>query len=132
MASPIRPDDTGLDRVSKLLPADVTAAFISAREALGAYYGQEHRAVPVVLAFAVILALCPFYFRHYSRITDTAHIAFLCLGFVVFALGLASVDFGNLFQAWKQEIKGISIALPIIWAYIISNIFAGWLGSRER
>ena len=130
MASPIRPDDTGLDRVTKLLPADVTAAFISAREGLAAFYGTSDRAKPIVWTFVAILVLCPFYFRFYSRITDWAHIAFLCLSFIVFALALASVDFRNLFPNLGNEIRGVSIALPIIWAYIISNIFAGWLGGR--
>jgi hypothetical protein len=52
---------------------------------------------------------------------------------VVFALGLASHDFKSLLPTtWGHEIRGILIALPIVWAYVISNIFSGWLGSREQ
>jgi hypothetical protein len=131
MSAPIKPDDNAIERVSKLLPADVTAAFLSAKEALAAYYvDPSDRAAPIFWTFFAILVMCPLYFRYYSKITSVPHIIFLCLSFIVFALSLANTDFMNFFPPLAGTIKVTSIALPILWAFIISNIFAGVLGDK--
>jgi hypothetical protein len=131
MSAPIKSDDTTIERVSKLLPADVTAAFLSGKEALAAYYNDPaERAGPIFWMFLVILILSPFYFRFYSKITSVPHIIFLSLSFVVFALSLANSDFRNVFPGLAEPIKVTSIVLPILWAFLISNIFVGVLGDR--
>ena len=131
MSAPIKPDDSAIERVTKLLPADVTAAFLSAKEAIAAYYGDPaDSALPVVWTFAVILLLSTAYYRFYNKITSIPHIVFLCLSFVVFALSLAHTDFMNVFPAAATSIKVTSIILPILWAFLISNIFAGILGTK--
>ena len=131
MSAPIKPDDSPIERVSKLLPADVTAAFLSAKEAIAAYYGDPlDRAMPIFWTFVVILFLSVAYFYFYSKITSIPHIVFLCLSFVVFALSLANTDFMNVFPAGASVIKVTSIVLPIMWAFLISNIFLGILGSK--
>src|SRR5215210_7118135 len=98
MSAPIKSGDTAIERVTKLLPADVTAAFISTKESLAAFYGDPlDRAQPILWTFAIILVLSIFYFRYYGKITSVSHIVFLCLSFVVFALSLANTDFMNVF-----------------------------------
>lgn len=131
MASPIKADDSALDRVTKLLPADITAAFISARQALAAFYNDPYdRAGPIFYTFLAILFLSVFYFRFYSGITNSLHILFLCLSFIVFSVALANTDFMNYFPAAANTIKITSIVVPILWAFLISNIFAGVLGNK--
>jgi len=131
MSAPIKPDDSPIERVTKLLPADVTAAFLSAKEAIAAYYGDPlDRAAPIFWTFVVILLLSIAYFYYYSKITNIPHIAFLCLSFIVFSLSLANTDFMNFFPSWATGIKVTSIALPILWAFLISNIFIGIFGTK--
>ena len=131
MSAPIKSDDSAIERVSKLLPADVTAAFLSVKEALSAYYNDPaERAAPVFWTFVAILLLSIAYFYFYNKITNIPHISFLCISYVVFALSLASTDFMNFFPAAASVIKITSIALPILWAFLISNIFLGIVGSK--
>lgn len=132
MSAPIKSSDNAIERVTKLLPADITAAFLSAKEALSAYYVDPFdRAAPVFWTFFAILLLSPFYFYFYSKIKNVFHIAFLAISFIVFALSLASTDFMNFFPIWASTgIKVSSIVLPILWAFLISNIFIGVLGAK--
>lgn len=131
VSAPIKSDDSALDRVTKLLPADITAAFLSAKQALAAFYSDPYeRAEPIVLTVVAIFVLSIFYFRFYSHITNVLHIAFLCLSFIVFAIALANTDFMNFFPGLASPIKATSIVLPILWAFLISPIFSGVLGNR--
>jgi hypothetical protein len=130
MPAPIRSSDTPQDRLSKLLPADVTAAFLSAKAGLDAFF-HEHASWPVFWTFVTILLLCVPYFIYVSKIKNVFHIAFLLLSFVVFALSIAETDFINVLpEAWKILIKVAAIVLPFLWTFLISQIFLGALGSR--
>lgn len=131
MSAPIKSDDSAMERVTKLLPADITAAFLSAKEAIAAFYGDPlDRAAPIFWTFIVILLLSVPYFYFYSRINNIPHILFLCASFIVFALSIANTDFMNFIPSWAGGIKVTSIALPILWAFLISNIFIGMLGTK--
>lgn len=59
MSAPIRPQDTAEERLTKLLPADVTAAFLSANAGLVAFFGEPGAAGPVFWTFVAIVAICP-------------------------------------------------------------------------
>lgn len=138
MAAAIQPSDGTLDKFSKLLPADVTAAFISTKSALVAAYHGTDANLPVVLTFSAVLALCPLYFKWVSKITDTRQCLFLWLSSLVFAVSLSDkqitgllIDFANAFPALnipatsiEPSIKGVAIILPILWTLIISQIAA--------
>jgi hypothetical protein len=62
-------------------------------------------------------------------------IGFLALSFVVFAISIADKQFTAYlkdFSRWDIEpiIKTISIVLPILWAFLISQIFVEALGDK--
>jgi hypothetical protein len=130
MASPIKPDDSSEERITKLLPADVTAAFLSAKAALVAFFGTPDDAPPVFWTFVTILVLCPFYFWFVTKVTNYFQIGFLCLTFIVFGLSIADLQFINYFPNYQVPIKIISIVLPVLWAFLISRIFIGALGKN--
>jgi hypothetical protein len=134
MAAGINAADSVQDRLTKVLPADVTAAFLSAEQAFTAASGDPLRAAgPIFWSFVAILMLCPFYFRFAAGIKNRVHIAFLCASFVVFALAIGSIPFENylrglLSDAGIRIFRATAIGLPILWAFIISNIFVHWIG----
>ena len=115
------------DRIAKLLPGDVTAAFLSAKAALISVAGEQ-AAVYVFWTFVAILVLCPFYFRYVTRARNAFHVTFLTLSFVVFAISIADTQFTAFFNKafapadLQPPIKAIAIVLPILWTYLITQI----------
>ena len=119
--------DTPQDRIAKLLPGDVTAAFLSAKAALVSV-AKEDAAVYVFWTFIAILILCPIYFSLVTRVRTKLHIAFLTMSFVVFAISIADTEFIAFFNKvfspvdFQPPIKALSIVLPIMWTYLVTQI----------
>jgi hypothetical protein len=136
MAGPIRADDTAQDRITKLLPADVTAAFLSAKTALVALFA-EYSATYVFWTFVAILVICPFYFWFVTKATNFLQIGFLMLSFVVFAVSIADTQFIAYLQKLFPRsdnlgpiIQTAASVLPILWAFLISQIFVAAFGDK--
>jgi len=135
MAAPIRSEDTAQERITKLLPADITAAFLSAKAGLIAGAG-ERASTYIFWTFISILILSPAYFWYVTRAHNLLQVLFLMLSFVVFAVSIADVQFTNYLQTafpnLKIElvIKVIAIVLPILWVFVISQIFVSALGDK--
>lgn len=131
MPAPIRTHDSPEDQLSKLLPADVTAAFLSAKAALLAASGEPGADMYIFWTFIAILAICPFYFWFVTGAKNSLQITFLCASFIVFAISIASKE---LLAALTQMnptlgkigpvLNGAAIVLPILWAFLIARIFA--------
>jgi hypothetical protein len=80
-------------QISKLLPADLTAAFLSAKAGLIAALGEPPADGPIFWTFIGILVLSPFYFRFVTKAQSRLHIAFLSATFIVFAISIAYKQF---------------------------------------
>ena len=119
--------DSPRDRINKLLPGDVTAAFLSAKAALVSV-AHEQAATYVFWTFIIILVLCPFYFHYVTKAKTKYHIVFLTLSFVVFAISIADTQFADFFnnlfapRDMQPPIKAIAIVLPILWTYLVAQI----------
>jgi hypothetical protein len=134
MAAPIHTADSPQEKISKLLPADITAAFLSAKAGLIAGAGGERASTYIFWTFISILILSPAYFWYVTRARNILQVLFLMLSFVVFAVSIADVQFTNYLESafpnLKAEpvIKVIAIVLPILWVFVISQIFVAALG----
>ncbi len=138
MASPIQADDNSLDRFSKLLPADVTAAFISTKAALVTAVPAETQYWAVFFSFVFILVMCSPYFRYVSKIDNRWHRYFLVASAGVFAFALADKQIADVLisvfgvidkngsylnaTAVAPVVTGIAIVLPILWTLLVSQI----------
>ncbi|MGL9619889.1 hypothetical protein QRQ56_17900 [Bradyrhizobium sp. U531] len=115
--------DTPQDRLAKLLPGDVTAAFLSAKVALVAQ--ANDKAAPYVFwTFVVVLFLCPFYFWFVTKAKSAFHTFFLTASFAVFAISIANVEFEAYFKDTIPQpvIRAVAIVLPILWTYLVTQI----------
>jgi hypothetical protein len=136
MAAPIRSEDSAQERITKLLPADITAAFLSAKAGLIAGAGGERASTYIFWTFISILILSPAYFWYVTRARNLLQVLFLMLSFVVFAVSIADVQFTNYLQTTFPDLKAelvikvIAIVLPILWVFVISQIFVSALGDK--
>ncbi|MHC4048969.1 hypothetical protein [Bradyrhizobium sp. 25ACV] len=115
--------DTPQDRLAKLLPGDVTAAFLSAKVALVAQ--ANDKAAPYVFwTFVAVLCLCPFYFWFVTKAKSVFHTFFLTASFAVFAISIANVEFEAFFKDTIPQavIRAVAIVLPILWTYLVTQI----------
>jgi hypothetical protein len=133
MASPIRAEDSSSDKVAKLLPADITAAFLSAKAGLQNFLPQAADSAPYIFwTFVLILVLAPFYFWFASDVRRWFQLTFLCASFVVYAVSIAASDFAVFFAmnglANAQVVTNVvAIVLPIVWAFIITPTVARYV-----
>ena len=116
--------DNPQDRLAKLLPGDVTAAFLSAKAALVASAPAEDATRYIVYTFVVIILLCPLYFRYVMGVTSALHNTFLTLSFMVFGLSIANTEIGATLRNVVSEsaIHAAGIVLPILWTYLVTQI----------
>jgi hypothetical protein len=113
-------------RVAKLLPADLTAAFLSAKAGLETSLKETNAHGPIFWTFIALLAVSPFYFRYVNKARDPLHISFLTATFAVFATSIAYVNFIGYLGAYVTAIDvnmfvtAIAIVLPGIWAFVVA------------
>ena len=135
MSAPIRPEDSPQERIAKLLPADITAAFLSAKAALIAGAG-ESAASYIFWTFVAIIVISPFYFWYVTKVKSFLQIGFLIIAFVVFAISIADKQFTaflqNVLPSLDVEpvIRMTAIVLPILWAFLIAQIFVAAMGDK--
>ena len=131
MSAPIRAEDSTQDRLSKLLPADITAAFLSAKAGILALVSNPaDTAAPVFWTFIAILVVSPFYFWHVTNVRNIAHIVFLCLSFIVFAISIATSQLVAYLLRFdwnggdaETVLSVVATVLPVLWVFIIAQIF---------
>lgn len=115
-------------KFAKLLPADLTAAFLSAKAGLIASVGETQAAGPIFWTFVGILALSPFYFRYVVKTRTRLKVAFMSATFVVFAVSIADTSFRTYlmsfsFLSWTDSvIKATAIVLPTLWVFLVAPI----------
>lgn len=135
MAGPIRKEDSNQEKIAKLLPADLTAAFLSAKASLMTAYGDNASGY-VFWTFIAILVLCPFYFSHINKVKNRIQIGFLSATFFVFALSIADKQFSAYLSSfWFLAGSGIfvdvaAIVVLILWVFVVSRIFLEAFGDK--
>jgi hypothetical protein len=117
--------------VSKLLPADLTAAFLSAKAGLLTALGDPNADGPIFWTFVGILALSPVYFRFVMKARSWLRISFLSATFVVFSISIAYKQFSAFLSHVPRltnidfTLTAIAIALPILWVFLVAPIVLG-------
>ena len=136
MAAPIKKEDTNQEKIAKLLPADITAAFLSAKASLDTAYGDQASGY-VFWTFVAVMALCPAYFWYVNKVKSLSQIAFLTATFFVFALSIASKQFSAFLSsfellAWSGRlIEVAAIVVPVLWVFVVARIFIEF-GPKEE
>src|SRR5690554_1657961 len=121
MSVPIRQDDQLYQRITKLLPADITAAFIAIKSAIPAVNVSNDW---VVYGAFVILLLSPAYFIFVLKTQSALHICFLMVTYVVFVMSLAPIELGNVLPDLRSSIHGVNVIASPIWVFIVTPIVA--------
>ena len=128
MADTKTADDSPAVKFAKLLPADLTAAFLSAKAGLIAALGETEAAGSVFWTFVGILILSPFYFHYVVKPRTRLQVAFMSATFVVFAVSIADTSFrayltGFSYLSWTDfVIKATAIVLPTLWVFLVAPI----------
>jgi hypothetical protein len=135
MAGPIKAEDNNQEKIAKLLPADITAAFLSAKASLDTAYGDQANN-KVFWTFLAVLALCPFYFWFVNQVRHRWQVFFLCCTFFVFALSIASKQFSAYLSSFEISagigpfIDVLAIVLPVLWVFVVARIFLQLAGGN--
>ena len=128
MADDKTPPESPTGKFAKLLPADLTAAFLSAKAGLIASLGETEAAGSIFWTFVGILLLSPFYFHYVVKTRTRVQVAFMSATYVVFAVSIADASFrtyltGFSFLSWSDFlIKATAIVLPTLWVFLVAPI----------
>jgi hypothetical protein len=114
--------------MAKLLPADLTAAFLSVKAGLLSALGDPDANAPIFWSFVGILVVSPLYFRYVVKARGPLHTLFLSATFTVFAISIADEQFSSyLTQFWwlgniEFALTAMAIILPILWVFLVAPI----------
>jgi hypothetical protein len=125
MSAPIDNNDNISQKITKLLPADITAALLGIKTGITNTSLSEDW---IVYGGIVIALLAPAYFYFVVKTTNPLHIIFLVLTYLIFFLSIAPIEIGNVFQFARQFILGTNIIITPIWVFIVTPIIAQVLG----
>lgn len=121
MSLPITQTDDVSQRITKLLPADLTAAFIAI---FGAVPAAGISGDWIVYGAIAIAVLAPFYFYFVLETRNAFHIAFLLCTFLVFVVTLDPTNIGNVLPSLRPALGGISVIISPIWVFLVTPIAA--------
>ncbi len=118
MERQVKPEDTYADRIKKLIPAEVSAAFL----AINASIPLENDKLIYVIGFFVALALISIvYLRILENVKSVAQIGFVSLvAFPAWALSIA-VDRFDFMQNKLFLASGILILVTLVIPLIVKN-----------
>lgn len=128
MSTPIEKDDSISQRITKLLPADITAALLGVKGAL-----SLSTTVPedwLIYGGFLIAALSPVYFWVVLETRNVLHIGFLVISYLIFFMSIAPIELGNFFPSQRTHIEGLNVIVTPIWVFMVTPIVAKMLGKR--
>lgn len=122
MSREIKPDDEYLDRLYKLLPAEVTGAYIAIRTLIDPTTNDNDK----YLFFfgGVILVLAPFVYYWVLKISDWVQVAFLTFSYVVWA---ANIDVLKIVAARPASWADSAIAQFLLNTTFIKGFLIIWV-----
>lgn len=122
MSREIKPNDEYLDRLYKLLPAEVTGAYIAIRTLIDPITNENDK---YLFFFAgVILLLAPFVYYWVLKISDWVQVAFLTFSYVVWA---ANIDVVKIIAAKPASLADSGIAQFLLNATFIKGFLIIWV-----
>lgn len=127
MSAPIKQGDELSQRITKLLPADITAAFIAIKSGVPAANLGD---VWVVGGAVTILIIAPAYFFYVLKTRNLIHIIFLLLTYVVFVVTLANIEIGNTWADARNFVDGLAVISTPIWVFVVTPIMAAVLATQ--
>lgn len=127
MSTPISKGDSVSQRITKLLPADVTAAFIAIKSAIPAANLPEEW---ILYGAIVIAILSPFYFFFVLETKNPIHIVYLIATYIIFSISIAYIEFGNVYPQYRNFISGFNVISVPIWVFLVTPIVARVLDTK--
>jgi len=109
MARQITPENKYTDRLLKLVPAEIVAAFLAIKSAIPPNTANTETASMVV--FFVLLVLVPFYLTLLLKVHSKLQIAVSMISFVIWAFSMGGLS--AFFPNWEDYYNSIII---ILWA----------------
>lgn len=124
-------------KLAKLLPADLTAAFLSAKAGLIMAMGEPDADGPIFWTFVGILAISPFYFRWVVKARTRLQIVFLSVTFIIFAISIAQSQFASYLGGFTAlagiafPLAAVAIVLPTLWVFLVAPIVEDAQASKK-
>jgi hypothetical protein len=103
----VSPADTYMERVKKLIPAEVSAAFLAINSLIPL---NSDNNVYVIFFFVILLAICVFYLRQLESVRSLVQIAFISL--VAFPIWAANIAIARI--DWLQPRAFLASCLLIV------------------
>jgi NADH:ubiquinone oxidoreductase subunit 6 (subunit J) len=116
--SEIQAGDSATDRLAKLLPAEVTAAYVSIRSVVETS-NYSYALVLLLLSAAIMAIISVFYVARFKGITNQVHRALYAITFLLWAVALDSTRIAD---RWLNFNEGFSLSITIatvLWTFVI-------------
>lgn len=116
--SEIQLGDSATERLAKLLPAEVTAAYVSIRSVVETS-NYKYALAFLLLSAAILSIVSIFYVARYKGISNQVHRALYAITFLIWAIAL---DSSKIAAEWLNFNEGFPLAITIatvLWTFVI-------------
>ena len=112
-----------LDRLYKIIPAELTAGYTAAQSFLGVPADDPTSNIPFLLGFGIFLtALVPLYLRRLQGVQNLSQIMVSTVSFPIWATNISVVYFGLLTNSRWVKVLGLVLIGWVLAAPVIINV----------
>jgi len=115
MARQIKPAENYRDKLLKLIPSEIVAAYMVLMGIISTQNLNSARWWTLIISL-VLLILTPFYLKRLERVTNNIQVAFCSLSFIVWVY---SIGGEGPFAQWNAYNPGIASIVLILWTLIV-------------
>lgn len=113
MARQIKPDQTYRDKLLKLIPSEIVAAYMVIIGIIPDNYAKWG----TLIVSIVLLILTPFYLKRLEKVANNVQVVFCSLSFVVWVYSLGGL--GGPFAQWNVYEPWIGSIVLILWTLMV-------------
>jgi hypothetical protein len=113
MARQIKRDQTYRDKLLKLIPSEIVAAYMVLIGIIPEHYAKWGTLVVSI----ILLILTPFYLKKLEKVANNVQVLFCSLSFVVWVYSLGGL--GGPFRHWHMYQPWIGSVVLILWTLIV-------------
>jgi hypothetical protein len=120
MARQIKPAENYREKLLKLIPSEIVAAYMVLMGIIPTENPNSARWWTLIISL-VLLILTPFYLKRFERVANNAQVAFCSLSFIVWVYSWGG---GGPFALWNTYDPKIASIVLILWTLVIP-LFVG-------
>lgn len=118
--TPSDPQQSYLDRLYKLVPIEITAAYTAIASITAPVDGDTENLIYLYISLALLTVLTPFYLKILQNVNNVGQLIVSTISFPIWALNISSIIFADQFN-----ISNVALSVLLILWTLITPLIVG-------